>query len=180
LLAVSLFHHFEELRMNRLHRVGMVSVLAASAAVISALAISQNAGGPPTPEAQAKSAIETRQGLFKVIGSQMGPIGGMLRNQREFDAALVARNAARIQTLSEIIPEMFTNDTRQFTTVKTSALDGIWNSAADFKTKADVLNKAAAAAVVAAKTGDKGATMKASADVGKACGGCHDNYRAKP
>jgi cytochrome c556 len=172
--------------MNRLNRLGVVAALA----VVSAYAISQNAApagpapaagppGPPSPEAVAKSAIETRQGLYKLLSNQMGPIGGMLRNQREFDAALVAKNAARIQTLSDMIPELFTLDTRPFKTVKTAALDGIWNSQADFKTKADGLNKAAGALVDAAKTGDKAATLKAAADVGKACGACHDNYKVK-
>lgn len=163
--------------MKRLYRVGVAAVLA----TVSAVAISQGApGGPPNPEAQATSAILTRQGLFKVIASQNAPIGAMLRNQREFDAAVVAKSAARIQTLSEIIPELFVNDTRQFKTTKTLALDGIWASQADFKAKADALNKAAGALADAAKTGDKANTMKAAADIGKACGGCHDNYRAKP
>jgi cytochrome c556 len=161
--------------MNRLNRFGIAAALAA----VSALAISQNAGGPPNPEAQAKTAIETRQGLFKLLSNQMGPIGGMLRGQ-EFNAELVARNAARIQTFSEMIPDLFTLDTRQFKTVKTLALDGIWNSQADFKTRADALNKAATGVVAAAKTGDKAATLKAAAEIGKACGACHDNYRAKP
>jgi cytochrome c556 len=161
--------------MNRLNRFGVAAALAA----VSALAVSQGAG-PPNPEAQAKSAIETRQGLFKVMSNQMGPIGGMLRNAVPFDAELVARNAARIQMLSEMIPDLHALDTRQFKTIKTGALDGIWNSQPDFKGKADALTKAAAATVAAAKTGDKAATLKAAADIGKSCGGCHDNYRAKP
>jgi cytochrome c556 len=171
--------------MNRLTRFAVV----AAVAVASAVALAQGAApaaapagppGPPSPEAVAKSAIETRQGVFKLIANQNGPIGGMLRNQREFDAALVAKNAARIQVLSEMIPELFTLDTRAIKTVKTGALDGIWNSQADYKTKADALTKAAGALAAAAKTGDKATTLKAAADVGKSCGGCHDNYRAKP
>jgi len=167
--------------MNRLTRIGIAAALAA----VSALAISQappaaGPGGPPNPEAQAKSAIETRQGLFKVIANQNGPIGAMQRGTRDFDAAVVARNAARIQTLSEIIPELFTADTRAIKTFKTGALDGIWNSQADFKAKADGLTKAAAGLVEAAKGGDKATTLKAAAEVGKACGACHDNFRAKP
>ena len=162
--------------MNRLSRVAVAAALAS----MSAVAFSQGAGGPPSPEAQAKSAIETRQGLFKLISNQMGPIGGMLRNQREFDAALVAKNAARIQTLADMAPELFMNDTRQFKATKTAALDGIWTSQADFKAKADGLSKAAGATADAAKTGDKAATLKAAAEIGKACGACHDNFRAKP
>ena len=162
--------------MKSLSRVGVAVTLAA----VSAVAFSQGAGGPPNPEAQATSAILTRQGLFKLIANQNGPIGAMQRNQREFDAALVAKNAARIQTLSEMIPELFTLDTRQFKTTKTGALDGIWASQADFKAKADALTTAAGALVAAAKSGDKAASMKAAADMGKSCGGCHDNFRAKP
>lgn len=161
--------------MNRLIRFGV----AVAATAVSALAVSQGAG-PPSPEAQAKSAIEARQGLYKVMATQFGPIGGMLRNTVPFDAALVARNSARIVTLSEIIPELFTSDTRQFTAVKTAALAGIWNSAADFKGKAEALTKAANDLNAAAKGGDKAATLAAAGAVGKACGSCHDNYRQKP
>jgi cytochrome c556 len=160
--------------MNRLLRIGMA--LAASA--VSALAVSQGAG-PPSPEAQAKSAIETRQGLYKVMASQFGPIGGMLRNA-PFDAAVVERNSARIAVLAGMIPEMFANDTRKFTATKTAALEGIWNSSADFKGKADALVKAANDLNAAAKGGDKTATLAAAGAVGKACGSCHDNYRQKP
>ena len=45
--------------------------------------------------------------------------------------------------------------------------------------KSDGLTKAAAALTAAAKTGDKAATLKAAGEVGKACGACHDSYRAK-
>lgn len=159
--------------MTRLTRFGVAAVLA----MASAAAFSQ---GAPNPAAQAKSAVETRQGLFKLIAQQNGPIGGMLRNQVPFDAALVARNANRIQVLSEMIPELFARDTREFKDIKTGALDGIWNSQADFKTKADALTQAAAALNAAAKSGDQAATLKAAGEVGKACGSCHDSFRAKP
>lgn len=156
--------------MNRLTRIGVAAALA----LTSVAAFSQ---GAPNPD---KSAIETRQGLFKLIANQNGPIGGMQRNTVPFDAAVVQRNAARIAVLAEIIPELYARDTRQFKDVKTGALDGIWNSQADFKTKADALQKAAATLAETAKGGDKAATLKAAAEVGKACGSCHDSYRAKP
>ena len=171
--------------MNRLTRIGIAAALAAA----SALAISQappaggppagaGPGGPPSPEAQAKAAIETRQGLFKVISNQNGPIGGMNRpNAPAADLAVVARNAARIQTLSEIIPDVFMANTSAVTSVKTRALNGIWTSQADFKAKADALGKAAAAVGAAAKSGDQAATKAAAAEMGKTCGGCHDTFR---
>jgi cytochrome c556 len=161
--------------MNCISRLAVAAALCA----VSAVSLAQAAAAPPSPEQVAKGAIETRQGLFKVMSAQMGPIAGLLRNQGEFNAAVVGRNAARIQTLSEILPELFANDTRQFKATKTIALDGIWNSQADFKVKAEALTKAAAGVVAAAKTGDKAATQKAAAEIGKACGSCHDSYRAK-
>jgi cytochrome c556 len=160
--------------MKRLLSIGVAAALAA----VSATSFAQGAG-PPSPEAQAASTIQTRQGLFKVIASQWGPVGGMLRNQVPFDAEVVARNAGRVQMLSGMIAELHTKDVREFKATKTSALDGIWNSQADFKVKADALTTAAGALATVAKTGDKAATLKAAGDVGKACGACHDNYRAK-
>lgn len=160
--------------MKRLLAIGITAALAAA----SAATFAQGAA-PPTPEQQAANSILTRQGLFKLLGQQFGPIGGMLRGPVPFDAAVVARNSARIEVLSSMINEQFANDTRKFTATPTKALEGIWNSAADFKSKADALNTAAAALTAAAKTGDKAATLKAAGDVGKACGSCHDNYRAK-
>ncbi|MBK9253238.1 MAG: cytochrome c [Proteobacteria bacterium] len=163
--------------MKGLYRIGVMAALA----TVSAVALSQGAGGPPSPEAQAKAAIETRQGLFKVIANQNGPIGAMLRNQREVDTALVTQRMERIKVLSEMIPEVFAMDTRQFKDIKTAALDGIWNSQADFKAKAEALGKAADTVLAVSKTGDKEATLKALREnIGKGCSGCHDSYRAKP
>jgi cytochrome c556 len=162
--------------MKLLYRIGVVAAMATASAVV----LSQGAGGPPSPEAQAKAAVETRQGLFKVINSQNAPIGAMLRPGAEVDTALVVRNMTRIQTLAEIIPDLFVMDTRQYKDIKTRALDGIWTSQADFKAKAEALKTAAGAIITVAKTGDKAATVQAVRDnLPKACGGCHDNYRAK-
>jgi cytochrome c556 len=161
--------------MNRLTRFGVAATLAA----ISVAANSQGGpppGGPPNPD---KTAIETRQGLFKLISNQYGPVGAMMRPGGTFNAELAGRNAARVKVLAEMIPELFARDTRQYTEVKTRALEGIWNSQADFKAKADGLVSAADALATAAKSGDQATVQKAATEVGKACGACHDNFRAK-
>jgi cytochrome c556 len=175
--------------MIRLTRIGVAAALA----VVSVAALSQGGpppggmggpGGPGGPGGAApnpdKTAIETRQAVFKLISNQNGPIGAMFRPGGNFDAAVAARNAERIKVLAGMIPELFTRDTRQAPAdVKTKALEGIWNSQADFKAKADALVAAADAVAVAAKSGNKDATQAANANIGKACGGCHDTYRAK-
>lgn len=157
--------------MNRLTRIGVAAALSAA----SVLAFSQ--AGPPNPEAQAKAAIEARQGLFKLINQQNAPIGGMNRpNAPAADLAVVARNAARIQMLADMIPEVFMANTAAGT-VKTRALPAIWTGAADFKVKAEALSKAAGVVGDAAKKGDAAATKAAAMEMGKTCGGCHDAYR---
>jgi cytochrome c556 len=156
--------------MKRLIRIGVTAAVAA----VSVVAFAQMAR--PNPD---QVAIDTRQSLMKLISNQFGPIGGMLRKQVPFNAELVARNAERVAVLAGMAPDLFARDTRQFKDMKTQALDGIWNSQAEFKTKADGMVTAANALAAAAKTGDEAATMKAAVDAGKACGACHDDFKAK-
>jgi len=160
--------------MKRLTTLGLAAALTAASFVTIAAE-----PAPPSPEQVANNAIATRQGVFKLISYNFGPVGGMMRNRQPFDAALVARNAGRIEVLAGMIPELFQNDTRKAGTAKTAALDAVWTGQADFKAKADDLVKASAALAAAAKGGDQKATMDAAAAVGKTCGNCHDTYRAK-
>ncbi len=161
--------------MKLMNKLGLVVAVAA----VSAMAMAQNAGAPAQSAAEAKTVIETRQKLFEDMKKTMEPIGAMLKRQREIDAAVIATNAAHLKELAGRIPAQFAVDTRQFKDTKTDALDGIWSSQADFKAKADVLANAAQNAITVSAGGDKGATMKALADIGKSCGGCHDSYKTK-
>jgi cytochrome c556 len=161
--------------MNRFAKSSLIALCAI--APVSAV-LAQDAA-PPTPEQQAQQAIETRQGLLKVMGFNMAPLGGMLKNKVPFDAAVATKSATHIAQLGAMIPDVFAFDTRKATGVKTKAQDGIWTNTADFNAKADDLVKAATALTDAAKSGDKGATLKAAGAVGKACGACHDNFRNK-
>jgi cytochrome c556 len=160
--------------MNRFAKTGLIAL---SALVPVTAVLAQEA---QSPEQQAEAAVLTRQGLLKVMGMYMAPLGGMLKNKVPFDAAVAAKSAKNIGALGEMLPDTFAMDTHgKATAVKTKAQDGIWTNQADFKAKADDLVKAAAALQEAAKGGDKGATLKAAGAVGKACGACHDNYRQK-
>ena len=161
--------------MTRLNWIG----LTVCAAAVSALAMAQGAGTPAKSAAEAKTAIEARQKLFKDMKEAFDPMTAMLKRQREFDAALIATNAASIQALAQKVPAAHALNTTQFKDIKTDALESIWKSQADFKVKSDALVTASANTATAAGTGDKGATLKAVAEMGKACGSCHDAYRNK-
>jgi cytochrome c556 len=126
-----------------------------------------------------QKAVETRQAVFKVINYNSEQFFLMMKNKAPFDANVVQRAAGRIEMLAPMIPEAFATDTRKAGSAKTQAREGIWSNAADFKAKSDDLARAAAALNAAAKTGDKGATLKAAGAVGKACSACHDSYKDK-
>jgi cytochrome c556 len=131
----------------------------------------QEAGGN-----EAQKAVETRQAVFKVLNYNSELFFQMMKNKAPFDANVVQKAAGRIETLAPMISDTFAADTRK-AGVKTRAREGIWTNMADYKAKSDDLAKAAAALTAAARTGDKGATMKAAGAVGKACSSCHDSYR---
>ena len=157
--------------MNRLNRISLFTALAALCAVAGVQAATVAAS-----EAEAAKAIKARQAALKQIGDLNEPIGKMLKRQMPIDAAVIGTNAAKIQELAGKLPELFSIDTRSFKGTKTAALDGIWNSQADFKVKADVLVKAAGDAAAAGKAGKVGPPQLIA--MGKACGGCHDAYKA--
>jgi cytochrome c556 len=159
-----------------MNRFAKSSLIALCALVPVTAVLAQEA---QTPEQQAEAAVLTRQGLLKVMGMYMAPLGGMLKNKMPFDAAVATKSATSIAALGTMLPDVFATDTHGKTSAKTKAQDGIWTNQADFKAKADDLVKAATALQEAAKGGDKGATLKAAGAVGKACGACHDNYRQK-
>lgn len=159
--------------MKLVHRLGVMTAVAA----ISVAAISQNAGTQAKSAEEAKKAVEARQQVFKDMKKANDVMSAMLKNQREFDPALVATSAAQIQELTAKIPGAYVVDTRQFPDIKTAARDNIWASLADFKAKSEETARAAANVVAVAKGGEKGATFKAIGAMGKSCGACHDAYK---
>ncbi len=156
------------------NRVGVI----AAAAVISAVAVAQTAA-PAKSAAEGKTAIDARQAHFETIKKTYEPLTAMLKNQKPFDAGVVAANAAKLKDQLAAIPAKYTVDTRTFKDIKTSARDAVWASGADFKSKADASSAAAGTLATVAKSGDAAATKKAIADLGKSCGACHDSFRAK-
>jgi len=121
-------------------RVVKLSLLAMCSAVAVSTVVAQDA--PPSPEQQAQAAVDTRQGLQKVMGFEMAPLGAMLKNQQPYDAALVAKKAEAIAHLASLQPDIFATDTRKFN-LKTKAREGIWTNKSDFDAKSNDLVKAA-------------------------------------
>lgn len=157
--------------MHRL-RIGLFTALATMFAVAGVQAATEAAS-----EAEAAKAIKARQALLNQINDLNEPMGRMLKQQIPIDAAVVATNATRIQELAGKLPEAFAVDTRKFKATRTAALDGIWNSEADFKSRAEGLAKVAGDVVTAARDGN--VTAAQLAGIGRACGSCHDAFKTR-
>jgi len=161
-----------------MNRFANLSLVALCALTTTATVLAQD-GGPPTPQQEGERAVLTRQGLLKVLGFYMAPLGGMIKNKVPFDAAVASKNATHIAQLGGMIPDVFAFDTRKGAGIKTKAKEDIWTDQTGFNSKAEDLVKSANALLEAAKSADQGATLKAAAAVGKSCGACHDHYRNK-
>ncbi len=146
--------------------------------VAAVLAIALGAGAAATAFAQAKpeTLVKQRQSAMTLQGKYFGPLGGMLKGAVPFDASVVTRNAGYLEALSHMPWDGFAESTKG---VKSAALPAIWNDAAKFKQAQDQFTSAVAALVVASKSGDEAKVKAAIGDVGKNCGGCHDNFREK-
>ena len=126
----------------------------------------------------AKYSTELRQSIFKLLGSNMGPLGAMAKGKIPVDAKRVEKNAVRINQLSMMIADYTRTDTSKFD-VKTDALSKIWKETEHFAKGINKLTLASTDLIAAAKTNDEGAIKKAIGGVGKTCGGCHDDFKAE-
>lgn len=126
-------------------------------------------------EEQAQAAIDTRQGLLKVLVSYFGPIYGMAKDQIPYDAQVVKTNAEHIASLASMLPDVFRMDTTDYDG-ETEALDDIWDNSDDYTDKSLALVDRANA-LAAASAQNEGAAMKAFGAMGASCKACHDNYR---
>jgi len=153
----------------------VAAVLVLAGIIITTGTTAQNA---PTPEQQAQSAINTRKSVVRLFAFNMAPINAMARGNREFDAAIVERNARRIAALAPMLPETFAEmDTRSFD-LETEALPVVWDQFEEFQRRANNLIEGANNLAAVAAGGDQMETIRAAASVGRTyCGGCHEMFR---
>ena len=138
---------------------------AASGYVVNALA-----------QAKPEVLVKQRQSAMTLIGKYWGPLNGMAQGKVPFDAAVAQRNAGYLQVLAQMPWDGFTENTKD-TQEKNRALPAIWAEPAKFKQASELLVSTTAKLPAAAK--DEASFKAAAAEVGKACGGCHDNFRQK-
>lgn len=142
-------------------------VVAAGALVVTGSAFAQ---------AKPDVMVKQRQSAMTLIGKYWGPLGGMAQGKIPYNAEVVARNAGYLDVLTQLPWDGFDPSTKD---EKSRALPAIYENTAKFKEGQDRLRATIGKLVAASKGGDEGAFKAAAGEVGKSCGACHNDFRAK-
>lgn len=136
------------------------------------------AGIALTARSQAKPEVlvKQRQAAMTLQGKYFGPLAGMARGTLAYDAQVVARNVRYLEALSTMPWDGFVESTQS---QESRALPALWADPAGFRSSAEQFESAVAALVTAASGSDETAVKTAIENVGKTCGGCHDDFRRK-
>lgn len=124
----------------------------------------------------AKGVVKDRMELMEDFGKEVKKISTMLKGEKEFKAKEVAEKAHFIAIKSGGIPALFPKGSLE---KPSEALPAIWEQPDTFKSRATDFATKAGALAAAADAGDRKAIEAAFAEMGKACGACHTDFRKK-
>ena len=145
-------------------------------AVLPFFAFSSLFTGSAFAQAKPEDAIKYRQGVYRVIGWNFGPMAAMAKGDRPYDAAAFARHAEIVAYMSKLPLEGFIPGSESG---ETKAKPEIWLDLDDFKAKLEKMQGEAAKLAEVAKSGDFNAAKAQLGETGKACKACHDKFRNK-
>lgn len=142
-------------------------------AVMGALAAGAMVGGATVALAQA-DVIKQRQENRKETAATMRSIKGVIDSKGDVKA--VVASAAKLKTLEAAFVKMFPAGSDKG---ETKALPTVWSDSAGFQAASKAVDAAYDKLAVAAGSGDLAAVTAAFGETGKACGACHEKFRAK-
>ena len=143
------------------------------AAIVGALVAGAMVGGGTIAWAQA-DPIKERQENRKQTAAAMRAIKGIIDAKGPTTGAV--EQAAKLKTLEPAFEKMFPAGSDKG---ETKALPTVWSDMAGFQAASKNAEAAFDKLSVAAGSGDMAALTAAFTDAGKACGACHDKFRAK-
>jgi cytochrome c556 len=141
-----------------------------------ALALGTTCALPAYSQVKPDVLVKQRQAAMTLQGKYFGPLAGMAQGKVPYDAKIVARNASYLEVLSKLPWDGFAPSTKD---VKSAALPAVFTDTAKFKEHADRLQNEVSKLASVSKGGDESAVKAQIGAVGKACGGCHDDFREK-
>jgi cytochrome c556 len=122
-------------------------------------------------------AIKYRQGAMNTMSWHFGILGAMAKGERPYNKDEAIKRASYVAELSKLPWEGFIPGSDQG--APTKAKPEVWKEPAKFKELQDKLMAETAKLEMVAKTGDEAAFKAQVGATGKACGNCHDDFRAK-
>lgn len=149
----------------------MKRILVASMAVMAVLA-----SGAALAQAKPEQLVKQRQAVMTLQGKYFGPMAGMMQGKVPFNLEVVQRNAGFLDNLSRMPWDGFDPSTKD---VKSAALPAIWTDNAKWAEAAERLQNESNKLYQVSRGGDEAAIKAQIKAVGGACGGCHENFRAK-
>jgi cytochrome c556 len=128
--------------------------------------------------AQAKPdvLVKQRQAAMTLIGKYFGPVAGMASGKVPYNADIVARNATYLENLSQMPWDGFHESTKG---EKSRTLPEAYSQKAKFDEIAERMQAEIAKLGQVARARNEAGVKQQFGAVGKACGACHDGFRAK-
>jgi len=143
--------------------------------IAGTLATTAFAGGHnKTPE---QAAMDARSAHMSLYSFNLGPLGAMVKEDLAYDAAIASAAASNLAALSSIDSAAYWLDGTDSSVEGSRAKAEIWTDATGYAAAEMALTEAATA-LAAVAGNDLDALKTAFGPVGKACGDCHETYRA--
>lgn len=151
--------------MNRLLKVAF----AAGLCIVSV-------AGAAYAQAKPEDLLKYRQGVMRAVAFQYGPLTGVAKGEAPWSPAM-ARKAVNLAALAVIAGDVFPPASQNIP--HSDAKPEIWSKADDFKKALAAFQAETAKLATLARAGNADAIKAQIPAVGKACGGCHDDFRVK-
>lgn len=124
--------------------------------------------------AKPEDAIKYRKAAMTVMAAHFGRVAAMANGKAPFDAKAAADNAEIATAMSKLPFAGFIDGSDKG---ETKAKPEIWTEMDKFRAGATKMQDEMVKLSAAAKGGNLDGIKAAAGEVGKACKGCHDNYR---
>ena len=130
-------------------------------------------------QAKPEVLVKQRQAAMTLQGKYFGPLAAMAQGKAPYNKETVVRNAEFLSALSKMPWDGFAESTKDEKSIKTAALPAIWKDNDKFKQAAQKLEDETSKLAQVSKSGDEAAVKTQIGATGKACGGCHQDFREK-
>ncbi len=143
-----------------------------------AVVLGTGAGYATSVLAQAKPdvLVKQRQAVMTLQGKYFGPLGAMASGKAPYNAATVQRNAGFLDNLTRMSWDGFDPSTKG---EKSRVLPAVYENKAKFDEIGSQLENETARLAAVSRSGDEAAVKAQITAVGKVCGACHNDFRAK-